>query len=262
MGVHAAMRGPARLALSPGLRVHGVSAHAAAVRMLQAPLGLACTTTSGTLLHTQQRNLHALGASSIGRASAWGPTVLASGSGSSSGLSSCRSCSSASAQAPPQASSTPPQASSSSSSAATTVQLEPAGGPGACAVRLETGRLAGQADGAVHASSGSTHVLATVVVNSEVVSEEEMLPLQVDFLTGAYVNARLPDTLDKRDRSGDEEVLAARAIDRALRPLFPPGFRYETHVVTQVRWSMLQSVGRPCGRIDGCYSHRGTPRGV
>lgn len=35
---------------------------------------------------------------------------------------------------------------------------------------------------------------------------------------------------DRRDRVGEQEILSARAIDRAIRPLFPPGFCYETHV--------------------------------
>jgi polyribonucleotide nucleotidyltransferase len=60
----------------------------------------------------------------------------------------------------------------------------------------------------------------------------ERVPLlrQVDYVEGASSKGRLPEGQNRRDRVSDQEILAARAIDRAIRPLFPPGFSYETHV--------------------------------
>ena len=57
--------------------------------------------------------------------------------------------------------------------------------------------------------------------------------VQVDYAEGAHTMGRIPSTSGRREaRPGgsEREVLCARAIDRALRPLFPPGFLHETHV--------------------------------
>ena len=91
------------------------------------------------------------------------------------------------------------------------------------------------ADGSCLCSSGSTHVLATVVCNTLEIkrTEDGGLPLQVDYSEGAYARGQVPDHASKRDRQGDREVLISRAMDRALRPLFRPGFSYETHVCAQ-----------------------------
>eukprot|EP00798_Chlamydomonas_sp_ICE-L_P013418 gene13418-19271_t len=104
--------------------------------------------------------------------------------------------------------------------------------PGGRRIELEIGRLAPLADGSCVARMGDTHVLATVVCSSEVDPEVDGMPLQVDFAEGAHTMARIPISGTRREpRPGgsDKEVLGARAIDRALRPLFLPGFLYEIH---------------------------------
>ena len=59
---------------------------------------------------------------------------------------------------------------------------------------------------------------------------------QVDYTEGAHSKGLIPDTKDRRDRLGESEILSSRAIDRAIRPLFPPGFCYETHVSEVFRY--------------------------
>lgn len=97
---------------------------------------------------------------------------------------------------------------------------------------LETGELAMLADGACVARQGGTVVLATVV-GSEVQEEGgDFLPLQVDFREQPAASGSMPRTPTRRERGGgtEREVLASRALDRALRPLFPPGYHYPVHV--------------------------------
>jgi polyribonucleotide nucleotidyltransferase len=106
-------------------------------------------------------------------------------------------------------------------------------------LRLEAspsgGSWAMQADGSCLCSSAASHVLATVVCNTSEIkrTEDGGLPLQVDYSEGAYARGKVPDSLSKRERLGDREVLIARAMDRAIRPLFRPGFSYETHICAQ-----------------------------
>ncbi len=52
----------------------------------------------------------------------------------------------------------------------------------------------------------------------------------MDYTEGAYARGQLPEGRSLRDKIGDEQVLCARSIDRCIRPLFPPGFNFETHV--------------------------------
>ena len=78
---------------------------------------------------------------------------------------------------------------------------------------------------------GGTVVHAVVAVNSRVTPESDNLPLTVDYRDRAYAHGNLPKTMNKRERHGaDEEILVARIIDRAVRPLFPPGFLDEVQI--------------------------------
>jgi len=100
---------------------------------------------------------------------------------------------------------------------------------------LETGRLARLADGAVVCTSGGTSVLVTVVSSTQVDADADFLPLQVDYRERAAAGGRIPATFTRREGSPkDREILAARVVDRALRPLFPPGFFNETQLVVTV----------------------------
>ncbi|MBD0305913.1 MAG: polyribonucleotide nucleotidyltransferase [Nitrospiraceae bacterium] len=102
-------------------------------------------------------------------------------------------------------------------------------------LRLETGRVAKQADGAVLASYGDTVVLATAVASQTVKPGVDFLPLTVDYQEKAYAAGKIPGGYFKREgRPSEKEVLTSRLIDRPLRPLFPEGYYFETQVIASV----------------------------
>ena len=96
---------------------------------------------------------------------------------------------------------------------------------------LETGKLAKQADGAVVLTMGKTMLLATVVSAQEAREDVDFMPLSVEYREKYAAAGRFPGGFLKREsRPGDYEVLIARLVDRALRPLFPDDFHAETFV--------------------------------
>jgi len=101
---------------------------------------------------------------------------------------------------------------------------------------LETGRLARQASGAVMVSYGDTRVLVTVVSSNEVREGIDFVPLTVEYQEKGYAAGRIPGNYFRREvgRPGEKATLAARIIDRPIRPLFPKDFRQETQIVAQV----------------------------
>ncbi len=99
-------------------------------------------------------------------------------------------------------------------------------------ITLETGTLARQADGAVLVRMGNTVLLATVVSNKEKSPTANFFPLSVDYQEKFASAGRIPGGFLKREaRLSDYEVLICRLIDRALRPLFPDNYYYETQVI-------------------------------
>ena len=96
---------------------------------------------------------------------------------------------------------------------------------------LETGELAGQADGAVVARYGDTTLLATVVASSPR-QGLDFFPLQVEFEERAYSIGRIPGSVLRREgRPPLSGILAGRLADRCIRPLFPDGMRNDTQIV-------------------------------
>ncbi len=96
---------------------------------------------------------------------------------------------------------------------------------------LETGELAGQADGAVVARYGDTTLLATVVCSSPR-QGLDFFPLQVEFEERAYSIGRIPGSVLRREgRPPLSGILAGRLADRCIRPLFPDGMRNDTQIV-------------------------------
>mmetsp|Transcript_7674 Transcript_7674/g.17658 ORF Transcript_7674/g.17658 Transcript_7674/m.17658 type:complete len:111 (+) Transcript_7674:998-1330(+) len=93
-------------------------------------------------------------------------------------------------------------------------------------IAIETGKLAKQADGAVVIQMGNTMLLATVVAKKEPVEEVGFLPLYVDYQEKFAAAGKIPGGFLKREgRLGDHEVLIARLVDRAIRPLFPKEYK-------------------------------------
>ena len=100
--------------------------------------------------------------------------------------------------------------------------------------RFETGRVAGQAGGAVIASAGDTTVLTTAT-SSAPRGEGDFFPLTVDVEERMYAARRIPGSFFRREgRAGEKAILTARLIDRPMRPAFPAGFRHEVHCVVTV----------------------------
>jgi polyribonucleotide nucleotidyltransferase len=101
-------------------------------------------------------------------------------------------------------------------------------------LHMHTGRLAKQAAGSAVVRFGDTVVLAAVTVADET-SHLPFFPLTVEYREKFYAAGKFPGGFIKREgRPSDEEILAARQIDRALRPLFPKGFKNETQVFVYV----------------------------
>jgi polyribonucleotide nucleotidyltransferase len=102
-------------------------------------------------------------------------------------------------------------------------------------LRLETGRMARQADGAVLASMGETTVLATAVAERSARPGVDFFPLTVNYQEKTYAAGKIPGGYFKREgRPTERETLVSRLIDRPIRPLFPAGFRNETQVIATV----------------------------
>jgi polyribonucleotide nucleotidyltransferase len=100
---------------------------------------------------------------------------------------------------------------------------------------IETGRMAKQAGGAAVVSYGETVVLVTVVASHEPREGADFFPLTVDYQERTFAAGKIPGGFFKREgRPSEREILTSRLVDRALRPLFPDGFFYETQVVASV----------------------------
>ena len=99
---------------------------------------------------------------------------------------------------------------------------------------LETGRLAKQAAGSALLRFGDTMVLAAVTVSPNI-SNLPFFPLTVEYREKTYAAGKIPGGFLKREgRPSDDEILAARIIDRSIRPLFPEGFKNEVQVFVTV----------------------------
>ena len=98
-------------------------------------------------------------------------------------------------------------------------------------ITIETGVLAKQAHGSVVVKQGKTMLLATVTSATEVNPDTDFMPLSVDYLEKFAAFGRFPGGFRKREgRPSDYEILIARLVDRALRPLFPKDYHAETFV--------------------------------
>lgn len=99
-------------------------------------------------------------------------------------------------------------------------------------LRLETGEIARQADGAIFADMGGTQVLATVVAKKGNASSKDFFPLSVHYQEKTYAAGKVPGGYNKREgRASEDEVLISRLIDRPIRPLFPENFFNEVQVI-------------------------------
>jgi polyribonucleotide nucleotidyltransferase len=97
---------------------------------------------------------------------------------------------------------------------------------------IETNRIGTLADGVVLARMGDTSVLVSAVCGWRPSETGDFLPLQVDYREKAFAGGVIPSTYSRREaNASDRETLAARIIDRSLRPLFAKGFNYDTQII-------------------------------
>ncbi|PYQ79703.1 MAG: polyribonucleotide nucleotidyltransferase [Acidobacteria bacterium] len=102
-------------------------------------------------------------------------------------------------------------------------------------LRLETGKLAKQADGSIIVRYGDSVVLVTACRSAQPREGIDFLPLTVDYREYTYASGRIPGGFFKREgKPAEKEVLTSRCIDRPIRPLFPSGWRYETQIIALV----------------------------
>ena len=101
-------------------------------------------------------------------------------------------------------------------------------------ISIETGRIAKQAGGAAVARIGDTMVLATACEGPDP-ERGDFFPLTVEYIEKTYAAGKIPGGFIKREgRPNEKEVIAARQVDRPIRPLFPDGYRNEVQVICTV----------------------------
>lgn len=100
---------------------------------------------------------------------------------------------------------------------------------------VEHGEVAKQADGAVLVRYGDTVILSTVVVSKTANVLSDFFPLMVLYNEKLYAVGKIPGGFIKREgRPTEKGTLAARMIDRPMRPMFPEDFKNEVQIVNTV----------------------------
>lgn len=100
---------------------------------------------------------------------------------------------------------------------------------------IDTGKLAGQAGGAVTVRYGDTVVLATACTSDKPREGIDFLPLTVDYEERLYAAGKIPGGFIRREgRPSQEAVLACRLTDRPLRPLLPKQWRNDLQIIITV----------------------------
>mgnify|MGYP005780970919 FL=1 len=100
---------------------------------------------------------------------------------------------------------------------------------------IETGKIAGLANGSVVVKYGDTVVMVNVTAAKEPKEGIDFFPLSVDYEEKLYAVGKIPGSYTKREgKPSDKAILTSRAIDRPLRPLFPKDFRNDVCVTATV----------------------------
>ena len=102
-------------------------------------------------------------------------------------------------------------------------------------VVVETGKMAGLANGSALVRFGDTVVLATATASAKPREGVDFFPLSVDYEEKLYAVGKIPGSFQKREgKPSEKAILASRCIDRPLRPLFPKDLRNDVSIVTTV----------------------------
>ena len=103
---------------------------------------------------------------------------------------------------------------------------------GDATIRLEAGKLAGQAGGAVVAYLGDTSLLVTSTASGRPKEHLDFFPLTVDYEERMYAAGRIPGSFFKREgRPSEDAILTCRLVDRPMRPTFADGLRNEIQII-------------------------------
>jgi len=99
-------------------------------------------------------------------------------------------------------------------------------------VSIETGKLASLADGSCVVRVGKTMLFCSVVSQKEEREGANFFPLSVDYQEKFSAAGRIPGNFFRREtKLNDYEIIVSRLVDRAIRPLFPDGYRHDTQVI-------------------------------
>lgn len=99
-------------------------------------------------------------------------------------------------------------------------------------IKISTGSIAKQANGAVTISLGETNLLVTATAAGALRDGQDFFPLTVDYRETFSAAGRFPGGYFKREgRPSEKEILTSRQCDRPLRPLFPKGFMNEVQII-------------------------------
>ncbi len=100
---------------------------------------------------------------------------------------------------------------------------------------IDTGKLAGQANGAVTVRYGDTMILVTACTSKKPREGVDFLPLTIDYEERLYAAGKIPGGFIRREgRPSQEATLACRLTDRPLRPLLPKAWRKDIQLVITV----------------------------
>lgn len=115
---------------------------------------------------------------------------------------------------------------------------------------VDVGRLAKQANGSAVVRYGDTMILATATSSSEPREGVDFFPLTVDYEERQYAAGRIPGNFFRREgRPTEKAILAARLIDRSIRPMFPKSYRNDVQVIVTVLSVDHDNAPEICGII-------------
>ena len=115
---------------------------------------------------------------------------------------------------------------------------------------IETGKLAGLANGNVLVRYGDTVVMVNVVASKEPREGIDFFPLSVDYEEKMYAAGKIPGGFTRREgKAADKAILVSRAIDRPIRPLFPKDFRNDVVVTATVLSVEIDNSPEVCAMI-------------
>ena len=106
---------------------------------------------------------------------------------------------------------------------------------GTQSITIETGRMAGQAGGAVTLRLGDTMLLCAATASNVPRAGIDYFPLQVEYREKFFAAGKFPGGFFKREgRNSEKEILTARLTDRPIRPLFPDGYRNDVQIINNL----------------------------